>query len=67
MVSLRPFVSIVVNSLYTRIFKRIMFYFWHTAIVMLFLGFSFFLGFKLGKNKSNKKEKINDKCPMGFN
>lgn len=44
-----------------------MFYFWHTAIVILFLAFSFFLGYKLGKNKSVKKEEVKRKCPMGFN
>jgi hypothetical protein len=44
-----------------------MFYFWHTAIVILFIAFSFFLGYKLGKNKSSKKEEVKRKCPMGFN
>jgi hypothetical protein len=28
-----------------------MFYFWHTAIVILFLAFSFFMGYRLGKEK----------------
>jgi len=44
-----------------------MFYFWHTALVILFIAFSFCLGYKLGKNKSDKKEEVKRKCPMGFN
>ena len=42
-----------------------MFYFWHTAIVILFLAFSFFMGYRLGKKKTNEEPKR--KCPMGFN
>jgi hypothetical protein len=42
-----------------------MFYFWHTAIVILFLAFSFFMGYRLGKKKL--KEEPKRKCPMGFN
>ena len=44
-----------------------MFYFWHTALVILFLVFSFFLGYKLGKSKQTKQEGVKAKCPMGFN
>jgi len=44
-----------------------MFYFWHTAIVILFLAFSFFMGYKMGKKNVNKKEEPKRKCPMGFN
>jgi hypothetical protein len=44
-----------------------MFYFWHTALVILFLAFSFFLGYKLGKNRQPKQEGVKAKCPMGFN
>ena len=49
-----------------------MFYFWHTAIVILFLVFSFFMGYKLGKKKNEYKITYNEKpkvgkCPMGFN
>jgi Na+/H+ antiporter NhaC len=33
-----------------------MFYFWHTAIVILFLAFSFFMGYKMGKKNVNKTE-----------
>jgi len=43
-----------------------MFYFWHTTIILIFLIFSFFLGFKLGRKQSDEK-KIKGKCPMGFN
>ena len=43
-----------------------MFYIWHTLIVLLFVAFSFFMGYKLGKSKSNKEE-VKRKCPMGFN
>jgi hypothetical protein len=49
-----------------------MFYFWHTAIVILFLAFSFFMGYKYGK-KTNEliitysEETPKRKCPMGFN
>jgi hypothetical protein len=49
-----------------------MFYIWHTLIVILFLAFSFYLGYKFGKK--NKEYKITyeekpkvGKCPMGFN
>jgi len=44
-----------------------MFYIWHTLIVLLFVAFSFFMGYKLGKSKSDKKEEVKLKCPMGFN
>lgn len=44
-----------------------MFYFWHTAIIIIFIAFSFYLGYKLGKSKSYKKEEVKRKCPMGFN
>ena len=44
-----------------------MFYFWHTALVILFLAFSFFMGYRLGKKKVNKVEEVKRKCPMGFN
>jgi len=43
-----------------------MFYIWHTLIVLLFVAFSFYLGYKLGKSKSNR-EQVKRKCPMGFN
>ena len=43
-----------------------MFYIWHTLIVLLFVAFSFYLGYKLGKGKLNKEE-VKRKCPMGFN
>ena len=44
-----------------------MFYIWHTLIVLLFVAFSFFMGYKLGKSKSDTKEEVKRKCPMGFN
>jgi hypothetical protein len=44
-----------------------MFYFWHTALVILFLVFSFFMGYRLGKKNVNKTEEVKKKCPMGFN
>jgi hypothetical protein len=44
-----------------------MFYFWHTAIVVLFLAFSFFMGYRMGKKTINKTEDVKRKCPMGFN
>ena len=49
-----------------------MFYFWHTALVILFIAFSFFLGYRLGKKTKELKitytnEKPKAKCPMGFN
>jgi len=44
-----------------------MFYFWHTALVILFIAFAFFMGYRLGKNKSIKSKQEIKKCPMGFN
>jgi hypothetical protein len=49
-----------------------MFYFWHTAIVILFLAFSFFMGYRYGKKTKEFKityveDKPKTKCPMGFN
>lgn len=49
-----------------------MFYFWHTALVILFLAFSFFMGYRYGKKSKEYKityveEKKERKCPMGFN
>jgi hypothetical protein len=49
-----------------------MFYFWHTALVILFLAISFFLGYRFGKKTKELKitytnEKSKTKCPMGFN
>jgi len=49
-----------------------MFYIWHTLIVLLFIAFSFYLGYRYGKKKNeykityDEKPKIG-KCPMGFN
>jgi len=31
-----------------------MFYIWHTLLVLLFIVFAFFMGYKLGKGKQNK-------------
>jgi hypothetical protein len=38
-----------------------MFYFWHTALVILFLVFSFFMGYRLGKKNVNKTEEVKRK------
>jgi len=49
-----------------------MFYIWHTLIVLLFIAFSFYLGYRYGKKTKEYKityteEKVKSKCPMGFN
>ena len=31
-----------------------MFYVWHTLLVLLFIAFAFFMGYKLGKSKQEK-------------
>ena len=44
-----------------------MFYIWHTLLVLLFIAFAFFMGYKLGKSKQeNKQENKQEKgsCPF---
>jgi hypothetical protein len=36
-----------------------MFYIWHTLLVLLFIAFAFFMGYKLGKSKQGKGS-----CPV---
>jgi preprotein translocase subunit SecG len=33
-----------------------MFYIWHTLLVLLFIAFAFFMGYKLGKSKQENKQ-----------
>jgi hypothetical protein len=45
-----------------------MFYIWHTLLVLLFICFAFFMGYRLGRNKPvESKQEVKAKCPMGFN
>jgi hypothetical protein len=45
-----------------------MFYIWHTLLVLLFIAFAFFMGYRLGRSKSvESKQEVKAKCPMGFN
>ena len=44
-----------------------MFYIWHTLLVLIFITFAFFMGYRLGKNKVVENKEVKRKCPMGFN
>jgi len=44
-----------------------MFYIWHTSLVLLFIVFAFFMGYKLGKSKQDNKQENNQEkgsCPF---
>lgn len=42
-----------------------MFYIWHTLLVLLFIVFAFFMGYKLGKGKQDKPIKQEKgSCPF---
>jgi hypothetical protein len=40
-----------------------MFYIWHTLLVLLFIAFAFFMGYKLGKGKQENKQ-VKGSCPF---